>query len=73
MRGGLLGILQGRLHSYTRPPRHADPLQGQFNLKDWPFAIAKRSTMPKARVALARRLGIITHAMLRDRTQFVSA
>ena len=30
----------------------------------------KRSTMHKARVALARRLGIIMHAMLRDGTEF---
>ena len=50
---------------------HADPLQGQ--LKDWAFAIAKRSTMRKARVALARRLAIIMHAMLRDGTEFASA
>jgi hypothetical protein len=39
--------------------------------KDWAFAIAKRSTMRKARVALARRLAIIMHAMLRDGTEFV--
>ena len=31
--------------------------KGQLKLKDWAFAIAKRSTMRKARVALARRLG----------------
>ena len=37
---------------------HADPL-----LKDWAYAIAKRSTMRKARVALARRLAIIMHAI----------
>jgi hypothetical protein len=37
-----------------------------LTLKDWAFAIAKRSTMRKARVALARRLAIIMHAMLRD-------
>ena len=43
--------------------------KGQLKLKDWAFAIAKRSTMRKARVALARRLGIIMHAMLRDGTQ----
>jgi hypothetical protein len=30
--------------------------KGQLKLKDWAFAIAKRSTMRKARVALARRL-----------------
>jgi ABC-type polar amino acid transport system ATPase subunit len=29
--------------------------------------------MRKARVALARRLAIIMHAMLRDETEFVSA
>ena len=47
--------------------------KGQLKLKDWAFAIAKRSTMRKARVALARRLGIIMHAMLRDGTEFESA
>ena len=41
--------------------------KGQLKLKDWAFAIAK---MRKARVALARRLGIIMHAMLRDETEF---
>ena len=46
--------------------------KGQLKLKDWAFAIAQRSTMRKARVALARRLGIIMHAMLRDGTEFVS-
>jgi hypothetical protein len=45
--------------------------KGQLKLKDWAFAIAKRSTMRKARVALARRLAIIMHAMLRDGTEFV--
>ena len=49
------------------------PYKGQLKLKDWAFAIAKRSTMRKARVALARRLAIIMHAMLRDETEFVSA
>ncbi len=38
--------------------------KGQLKLKDWAFAIASRSTMRKARVALARRLAIIMHAML---------
>jgi transposase len=45
--------------------------KGRLKLKDWAFAIAKRSTMRKARVALARRLGIIMHAMLRDGTEFI--
>src|SRR5580700_10990035 len=44
--------------------------KGQLKLKDWAFAIAQRSTMRKARVALARRLAIIMHAMLRDGTEF---
>jgi len=47
--------------------------KGQLKLKDWAFAIAERSTMRKARVALARRLAIIMHAVLRDGTEFASA
>jgi transposase len=47
--------------------------KGQLKLKDWAFAIAQRSTMRKARVALARRLAITMHAMLRDGTEFASA
>src|ERR1700731_4259225 len=47
--------------------------KGQLKLKDWAFAIAQRSTMRKARVALARRLAIIMHAMLRDGTEFKPA
>lgn len=46
--------------------RYKRPLK----LKDWAVAIAKRSTMRKARVALARRLAIIMHAMLRNGTEF---
>jgi len=41
-----------------------------LKLKDWAFAIAKRSTMRKAKIALARRLAIIMHAMLRHGTGF---
>ena len=44
-----------------------------LKLKDWAFAIAKRSTMRKARIALARRLAIIMLAMLRDGTEFKPA
>jgi transposase len=47
--------------------------KGQLKLKDWAFAIARRSTMRKARVALARRLAIIIHAMLRNETEFAPA
>ena len=46
--------------------RYKAPLK----LKDRAFAIAKRSTMRQARVALARRLAVIMHAMLRDREEF---
>src|SRR5208283_1772834 len=44
--------------------------KGPLKLKDWAFAIAKRSTMRKARIALARRLAIIMHAMLKYGTEF---
>lgn len=44
--------------------------KGTLKLKDWAFEIGKRSTMRKARIALARRLAIIMHAMLRDGTEF---
>jgi transposase len=49
--------------------RYKRPLK----LKDWAFAIGKRSTMRKARIALARRLAIIMYAMLRDGTEFKPA
>jgi transposase len=49
--------------------RYKPPLK----LKDWALAIAKRSTMRKARIALARRLAIIMHAMLRHGTEFKAA
>ena len=41
--------------------------KGQLKLKDWAFAIARRSTMRKARVALARRLAIIMHGRADER------
>ena len=47
--------------------------KGPLKLKDWAVAIAKRSTMRKARIALARRLAIIMHAMLRPGTEFKPA
>jgi transposase len=81
------GISRARLHrrhlEMRRPAgpdpavrgrqRHADLYKGQLKLKDWAFAIARRSTMRKARIALARRLAIIMHAMLRYGTEFASA
>jgi transposase len=47
--------------------------KGELKLKDWALAIARRSTMRKARIALARRLAIIMHAMLRNGTEFQPA
>jgi transposase len=47
--------------------------RGRLKLKDWVFAIARRSTMRKARIVLARRREIIIPAMLRDGTEFAPA
>jgi transposase len=47
--------------------------KGPLKLKDWALAIAKRSTLRKARIAHARRLAIIMHAMLRHGTEFKTA
>ncbi|MBZ9649860.1 IS110 family transposase [Sphingobium sp. 3R8] len=41
-----------------------------FALKTWALKIAKRRGLKKARVAVARRLAVIMHAMLRDGTLF---
>ena len=47
--------------------------KGPLKLKDWALALARRSTMRKARIALARRLAIIMHAILRHGTEFKAA
>src|SRR5271155_4141440 len=47
--------------------------KGPLKLKDWALAVARRSTMRKARIALARRLAVIMHAMLRHGTEFKPA
>jgi transposase len=49
------------------------PLKGCTELKSWAMRIAKRAGMSKAKVALARRLGVIMHRMLVDGTPFNSA
>jgi len=41
-----------------------------FPLKTWALKIARRRGLKKARVALARHLAVIMHAMLRDGTLF---
>ncbi len=47
--------------------------KGPLKLKEWALAIARRSNMRKARIALARRLAIIMHAMLKHGTEFKPA
>jgi transposase len=48
----------------TRPVKGSD-------LKSWALAVAKRAGPRKARVALARKLAVILHRMLRDGTNFI--
>jgi len=50
-----------------------DPYKKPLRLNDWAVAIAKESTMRKARIAFVRRLAIIMHAMLRHGTEFKPA
>jgi transposase len=47
--------------------------RGELALKDWALDLGRRSTMRKARIALARKLAIIMHAMLRHGTEFRAA
>lgn len=49
----------------TRPVRGSD-------MKSWALAIARRAGPRKARVALARKLAVVLHRMLRDGTNFIS-
>jgi transposase len=46
------------------------PLKGCTQLKSWAMRIARRASMSKAKVALARRLAVIMHRMLADGTPF---
>jgi hypothetical protein len=39
--------------------------------KTWALAIARRAGPRKARVALARKLAVVLHRMLRDGTDFI--
>ncbi len=49
----------------TRPVKDSD-------LKIWALAVARRAGMRKAKVALARKLAVVLHRMLRDKTSFVA-
>jgi transposase len=42
------------------------------DLKTWALAVARRAGMRKAKVALARKLAVVLHRMLRDQTTFVA-
>ena len=46
------------------------PVKGCPELKSWAMRIAKRAGHRKAKVALARKLGVIMHRMLADATTF---
>src|SRR5919199_1548364 len=47
------------------------PVKGS-ELKSWAARMAKRAGMRKAKVALARKLAVVLHRMLADRTPFVA-
>jgi transposase len=42
------------------------------DLKTWALAVAKRAGLRKAKVALARKLAVVLHRMLRDETSFIA-
>jgi transposase len=42
------------------------------DLKTWALALAKRAGLRKAKVALARKLAVVLHRMLRDETSFIA-
>jgi len=46
------------------------PVKGS-HLKTWALAVARRAGPRKARVALARKLAVVLHHMLRDGTNFI--
>lgn len=48
----------------TRPVKGSD-------LKCWVLAVPRRAGPKKARVALARKLAVVLHRMLRDGTNFI--
>ena len=47
--------------------------KGQLKLKDWAFAIARRSTHAQGPDRFGASFAIIMHAMLRDGTEFLAA
>ena len=49
------------------------PIKGCTELKSWAMRIARRAGMSKAKVALARKLAVILHRMLANKTPFNAA
>ena len=49
------------------------PVKGGSQLKSWAMRIARRAGMSKAKVALARKLAVILHRMLANKTPFNAA
>lgn len=47
------------------------PVRGS-NLKTWALAVARRAGMRNAKVALAHKLAVVLHRILRDQTTFVA-
>jgi transposase len=73
--GGISKVGDRRVRTllYAAPNVTLTCYKGALKLKDRAFAIAGRSTRRKARIALAHRLAIIMHAMLRHGTEFQAA
>lgn len=71
--GAYLGLVPRRWKSGEVDYTGSISKCGDLALKDWALRIGRRSTMRKARVALARRLAIVMHAMLRDGTELQAA
>ena len=73
--GGISKSGDGRLRTllYEAANVMLTRYRGSLALKNWALDIARRSTMRKARVALARRLAIIMLAMLKHGAEFEPA
>ena len=73
--GGISKCGDGRLRillyeaANVMPTRYSESIA----LKNWALDIARRSTMRKARVALARKLAVIMFSMLKHNTEFKPA
>jgi len=73
--GGISKCGDGRLRTllYEAANVMLTRYRGSLALKNWALDIARRSTMRKARVALARRLAVIMLAMLKHGAEFEPA